>query len=152
MQAVSVVSVGDINPLIPRRRVGIDSLRSRNRVLPLFLHLGMHHKEGVVGEMNRDLAFVIRTRCVLIVVGDNFADAKFAGHTEGQTIDSRIDFLVFLFGQERQAGGQGMALAVAESLSDGGDEQRGDTKNGVHGECASFPRQTAASMARASNS
>lgn len=56
VELVSIVSVRDVDPPVPRDRVRIDGLRGSDAVLPLLLHLGMHDEQGVVREVDRDLA------------------------------------------------------------------------------------------------
>lgn len=53
-----------------------------NGMFPFFLHLCMHDEEGVVGEVDRDLASIITIVFVLIVGvnRENLPDAKLPLH------------------------------------------------------------------------
>lgn len=59
MEAVAITAVRDINTPVSRDRVRINGRRRRDAVLPLFLHLGVHHQQRVVREVDGDLALGI---------------------------------------------------------------------------------------------
>lgn len=65
-------------------------------MFPLLLHLGVHHEEGVVREVDGYLAFCVCTFLwgVWVEVGfgrggasDDLADSEFARYAEGETAD-----------------------------------------------------------------
>ena len=105
MEALPVMAIGDVDPLVAGDGMRIDGLGGVDAVFPSFLHFGVHDQEGVVGEVDRDLALGVTAACcgggfflVLFVVvggrvfvffiggggggvcgGEDFADAEFAG-------------------------------------------------------------------------
>ena len=48
MEAFPIVAVSDVNTLVTRDGMRVDDGGWVNGVLPLFLHLGMHHEERIV--------------------------------------------------------------------------------------------------------
>lgn len=81
VKRLSIIAVGDIDAFVSRDGVWINRKRGCYRVLPFFLHLRMHHQEGIVRQMNGNLSFSVRTRYVVgIILGDSFANAKLSGN------------------------------------------------------------------------
>jgi hypothetical protein len=72
--------------------MGINRLRRRDGVLPLFLHLGVHNEQRVVWEMYRDLALCIGERAVcfaiLVTLCDYLADTKLASYAKAEATDN----------------------------------------------------------------
>lgn len=96
MESLPVVAVSDINALITSDGVRIDDGCWVNGVLPLFLHLGMHHKERIVRQVDRNLTLSIcslrlfvtfRPTTIIIVASNNPADSELPCHAETQASD-----------------------------------------------------------------
>lgn len=88
MQIILEASVRDIDSLSSCNRVRVDALRWRYTVLPLLLHLSMHHQQRVVGKMNCNLPLLICAVFHFVVVArHDFAYSKFAGNAEGEASD-----------------------------------------------------------------
>lgn len=97
VKRLSIPSIRDIQPLVPGERVRFDGLCRCDAVFPLLLHLGVHDEEGVVREVNGDLAFFVCASEVDCFGGvgvsarrwttDNLPDTEFAGNTEGKAAD-----------------------------------------------------------------
>ena len=51
--------IRDVDPLVPCHGMRIDVSRGLDRVFPFFLHFAVHYEEGVVGEVDGDLAFCV---------------------------------------------------------------------------------------------
>jgi hypothetical protein len=65
----------------------IHSLGWGDRMLPLFLHFGVHDQERVVGQVDGNLALYIRSalwrkRIWFFVLGSNASNSEFACDTE----------------------------------------------------------------------
>lgn len=88
MQTLLVVPVGDVDPLVPRDRVRVDGRGGRDAVLPLLLHRGVHDQQRVVRQVDGELALGVGASLVVVVVaalvvmvaGDDLADAELAGY------------------------------------------------------------------------
>lgn len=73
----------------------VDSLRRRDTVFPLLLHFRVHDEQGVMREVDGDLARGIGVFLGLftfvggsdVVLGNDATDAEFAGDTEGDGSD-----------------------------------------------------------------
>lgn len=59
VHACPVVAVRNVDAPVARNRVRVNRLRRRDAVLPLLLHLGVHHQQRVVRQMDRNLALGI---------------------------------------------------------------------------------------------
>lgn len=86
VQGRFVVPVRDVDPLVARHRVRLDGLGGSHTVLPLLLHLSVHDEQGVVRQMDRDLALCVSDGLVR-VVGQDSPDAELTCNTEGEGAD-----------------------------------------------------------------
>jgi hypothetical protein len=91
VEAGAVVAVRDVDAPRPGNGVRVNGLRRVHAVLPFFLHVGVHHQEGVVREVDGDLACLVRSGggggVVGVILGDDAADAELAGDAEGEGAD-----------------------------------------------------------------
>ncbi len=94
MQSCFVISIRDIDPLVSSNGVRVNGLSGRNAVLPLLLHLGVHNKERIVGEMDGDLSFCIGfffgsvfLGGVVIFQGDDASNSKFSCYSKRDAAD-----------------------------------------------------------------
>lgn len=92
VEALAVVAVSDIDPLVSSDWVRINNWRWMNAVFPLLLHLCMHDQERIVWQMDGNLPFgvcslVLRACVLFIVSGDDFAHSKFSGNPKTQAAD-----------------------------------------------------------------
>lgn len=60
VQIIFIEPIRDVQPLVLRQWVWIDSLCRRNRMFPLLLHFSMHNQERVVREMDGYLTLGVR--------------------------------------------------------------------------------------------
>jgi hypothetical protein len=90
----AVMAVGHVEALRPGDGVGRDGRGGGDRVLVGFLHGGVHDQEGIVREVDGDLAlFVTVGRFVLVVAWggrlgrEDLADAELSCDAEGEASD-----------------------------------------------------------------
>lgn len=57
VEGILVIAISDVDASVSCDGVRVDGLRWCNAVFPFFLHFGVHYQEGVVGEVDGDLAF-----------------------------------------------------------------------------------------------
>jgi len=80
----SVVAVRDVDSPVSSNWVGIDRQSGHDGVFPLFLHLGMHDKQGVVRQVDAKLTLSIRRACQSLVRVFRYdaSNSKFPCNTE----------------------------------------------------------------------
>lgn len=83
MKLGPIVPIRHIDPPVPGNRVRLNRRRGRHAVLPRLLHLGVHHEQRVVREVDGDLALGV----VVLVWGEDAADAELARDAEGERAD-----------------------------------------------------------------
>lgn len=89
MEAFAVVSVSDIYSFVARNGMRIDHRSRMNAMLPLLLHLRVHHQKRVVRQMYRDLAFsicppVFGAYWLFVIPRYDFPYSEFSSNTETQ--------------------------------------------------------------------
>ena len=97
MKLLPVMSIRDIDPFVAGDRMRNNRLCRVDTMLPLFLHLGMHHQKRVVRKMYGDLALSIRSKVVVMftvrslifVPRDYLPDSELPRHSQTQTPDHR---------------------------------------------------------------
>ena len=127
VEAVAVVAVRDVDAPGARHGVRVDGLGGRHAVLPFFLHVGVHDQEGVVREVDGDLAGEVRVVVavalglafivlgvaavvggVILVLGKHAPDTEFAGDAEGEGTDygarSQVCDLVAVLNKGKEPG------------------------------------------------
>jgi hypothetical protein len=89
VECLAVVAIGDVDASVTSDGMRIDGCGRRDAVFPFLLHLGVHDEQGVMWQVNRELAFgikvVVRVRGFVIgvfVFGDDSSHAELAGYTE----------------------------------------------------------------------
>lgn len=60
MHVRSVMTVRDVYSFVSRNRVRVYGKGRRHRVFPFLLHLGVHHQQRIMRQMDRDLPLCIR--------------------------------------------------------------------------------------------
>lgn len=79
-----VVSVGNVDSLVPSYWVRIDRWRWGDAMFPFLLHLCVHHEQGVVRQVDRDLPFCIRVLWAsgIFIFWQDSTDTKFSGYAQ----------------------------------------------------------------------
>jgi hypothetical protein len=101
MQRVLVVTVRDIDSFVLGDGMWIDGWSRSDAVFPLFLHLRMHHEQGIVRQMNGNLTLgvcaaiilplLLRGRVrALFVSRNNLADSKFSSYSKTQAANDGV--------------------------------------------------------------
>lgn len=63
-----IIAIRNIDALVPRDGVRTDGQGRGHGMLPFFLHLGVHHQQRVVWEMDGDLALRVGVLCRSVCV------------------------------------------------------------------------------------
>ena len=84
-----VVAISDIDAPVSGNGMRVYGLSRGYTVLPLLLHLGMHHEKRVMRQVNGNLALGVRVAdYVVVVVPRNYtADTELPGDAQGQGSD-----------------------------------------------------------------
>ena len=85
MERLAVVAIGDVDALVAGNGMRIYCKSRGYTVLPFFLHFCVHHEKRVMGQMDGDLAFGIRTR--ILIFRDDLANTEFPGNSEADATD-----------------------------------------------------------------
>jgi hypothetical protein len=91
MQILFITPIRDIQSHVLGQRTRIDGSRGRDGGFPFFLHFGVHYQEGVVWEVDRDLALGVGETAVvfpkLAISCVYLTDAELTGYAKAETSD-----------------------------------------------------------------
>ena len=91
VKRLAIVAVRDVDASVPSDGVRIDGGRRRDAMLPLLLHLGVHHEQRVMRQVDSDLTLgvgvVVAIVLVVFIPGHDTSHAELSRHAEREGSD-----------------------------------------------------------------